>query len=61
VHQKERQDFNQSVFTHPSPVATTDDFEAEDLTPDPAYFYDTHIIDPDYGDAKITPEMGDNY
>ncbi len=31
------------------------------MTPDPAYFDDTHIIDPDYGDAEITPEMGDNY
>ncbi len=31
------------------------------MTPDPAYFDDTHMIDPDYGDAEITPEMGDNY
>jgi hypothetical protein len=37
------------------------DFDAEDLPPDPAYFEDTHVIDPDYGDAEITPEMGDNY
>jgi len=61
VHQKERQDFDQSILTHLGPAATTADFEAEDLTPDPAYFDDAHIIDPDYGDAEITPEMGDNY
>ena len=61
VHQKERQDFNQSIVTHLGPAAMADDFEAEDLTLDPAYFEDTHIIDPDYGDAEITPEMGDNY
>jgi hypothetical protein len=61
VHQQERRNFNQSILTHHGPAATADDFEAEDLTPDPAYFDDTHIIDPDYGDAEITPEMGDNY
>ncbi len=31
------------------------------MTPDPAYFDDAHTIDPDYGNAEITPEMGDNY
>jgi hypothetical protein len=61
VHQKERQDFDQSIVTHLGPAATADDFEAKDLTPDPAYFDNTHIIDPDYGDTEITPEMGDNY
>jgi hypothetical protein len=61
VHQKEHQDFNQSIVTHLGPAATADDFEAEDLTPDPVYFDNAHIIDPDYGDAEITPEMGDNY
>ena len=61
VHQKERQDFNKSIETHLGPSATADDFEAVGLTPDPAYFDDTHIIDPDYGDAEITPELGDNY
>jgi hypothetical protein len=61
VHQKEHQDFNQSIVTHLGPAATADGFEAEDLTPNPAYFDDTHIIDPDYGDAEITPKMGDNY
>ena len=37
------------------------DFPAENLTPDPNHFDDTDIIDPDYGDAEITPKMGDNY
>ena len=55
VHQKEYQDFDWSIVTRLSPVATADDFEAKDLTPDPAYFDDNHIIDPDYGDAEITP------
>jgi hypothetical protein len=31
------------------------------LTPDPEYFDNTNIINPDYSDAKIMPEMGDNY
>jgi len=32
------------------------------LTPDdPDYFDSTDFIDPDYGDAEIMPEMGDNY
>jgi hypothetical protein len=31
------------------------------LTPDPDHFDDIDPIDPDYGDAEITPEMGDNY
>jgi hypothetical protein len=61
VHQRERRDFDQSVFTHLGPVATAEYFEAEDLTPDPTYFDDANIIDPDYGDAEITPKMGDNY
>jgi hypothetical protein len=61
VHQQERQDFDKSIVTHLGPLATADDFEAEDLIPDPAYFDNTHTIDPDYGDTEITPEMGDNY
>ena len=31
------------------------------MTPDPDPFDDIDPIDPDYGDAEITPEMGDNY
>jgi hypothetical protein len=31
------------------------------LTPDPTYFDDTNATDPKYGDAEITPEIGDKY
>jgi hypothetical protein len=37
------------------------DFPAENLTPHPDQYDDTDPIDPDYGDAETTPEMGDNY
>ena len=58
VHQTERQDIDKSIVTHLGLLAMADDFEAKDLTPDLAYFDDTNIIDPDYGDAEITPKMG---
>ncbi len=61
MHQKERQNFDQSIFTHLGPATTADDFEVKDLPPDPTYFDDNHIIDPDYGDAEIALKMGDNY
>jgi hypothetical protein len=41
VHQKQRQDFDQSIVTLLGPAATADDFEAKDLTPHPTYFDDT--------------------
>jgi hypothetical protein len=47
--------------THLGPAATVHDFPAQNLTPDPDYFDSTNFIDPDYGDAEITPKMGDNY
>ncbi len=31
------------------------------MTPDPDHFDDSDPIDPDYGAAETTPEMGDNY
>jgi hypothetical protein len=31
------------------------------VTPDPPNCDDTHVIDPDYGNAEITPKMGINY
>ncbi len=37
------------------------DFPAEDLTPDPTYYDDTATADPEYGNAEVTPETGDNY
>ncbi len=36
-------------------------FSAKNLTPDPDHFDETNLIDPDYGDAEITPEIGDIY
>ena len=36
------------------------DFPSENLTPNPDHFDDIDPIDPDYSDAEITPEMGDN-
>ncbi len=36
-------------------------FPTEDLTPHHEYFNDTNVINPDYGDVEIMPEMGDNY
>ena len=56
-----RRQFDESVATHLGPAATVQDFPAENLTPDPDHFDDTDPIDPDHGDAEITPEMGDNY
>ncbi len=53
--------FDESIEQHLRPVAAPQDFPAEDLTPDPEYFDNTNIINPDYSDAKIMPEMGDNY
>jgi hypothetical protein len=53
--------FDESIRQHLGLVALPQDFPAEGLIPDPEYFDDTNVIDPDYGDAEITPEMGDNY
>jgi hypothetical protein len=50
-----------SIEQHLGLAATPQDFSAEDLTPNPEYFDNTNVIDPDYGDAEITPEMGDYY
>ena len=30
------------------------------MTPDPTYYDDTATADPEYGDAEVTPEIGDN-
>jgi hypothetical protein len=52
---------DESIKQHLGPVAVPRDFPAADLTPDPEYFDNDNVINPDYGDAKITPEMGDNH
>jgi hypothetical protein len=61
VHLDKQRQFDESVATHLGPVSTVQDFPAENLTPDPDHYDDTDPIDPDHGDAEITPEMGDNY
>jgi len=59
-HLKMRQDFDSSITTYLGPAATAADFPAEDLTPDPSHFDDGDFLDPDIGDADVTPEAGDN-
>jgi hypothetical protein len=61
VHIDMRCKFVESIEHHLGPVALPQDFPAEDLTPDPTNFDDTDDIDPEYGDAEIMPEIGDNY
>jgi hypothetical protein len=56
-----RHKFDKSIKHHLELAALRQDFPSKDLTPDPAYFDDTNIMDPDYGDAEITPKIGDNY
>ena len=61
VHLDKRRQFDQSVATHLGPASMIQDFPAGNLTPDPNHYDDTDPINPDLGDAEITPEMGDNY
>jgi hypothetical protein len=56
-----RRNFDESIQLHLGPAALPQDFPAEDLTPDPTYYDDTDTMDPEYGDAEVTPETGDNY
>ncbi len=44
------------------PAAMTQDFPAEDITPDyDAFDADILDFDPDQGDIEVTPEYGDTY
>ncbi len=61
IHQEMCRVFNETITHHLGPNATEQDFLAEDLTPDYDYYDDGHDLDPDHGDLKVTPEMGDNY
>ena len=61
VHMDMRRQFDESIILHLGPAAMPQDFPAEDLTPDPTYYDDTDPADPEYGDAEVTPETGDNY
>ena len=33
----------------------------EDLTPDPDHFDDSELLNPDAGDAEVTPEVGETF
>ncbi len=61
VHIDMRPKFDESVELHLGLVALPQDFPAEDLTPDLTYYDDTNVPDPEYGDAEVTPETGDNF
>jgi hypothetical protein len=61
IHQEMHCQFDKSIKQHLGPAAVLQDFPTEDLTPDPEYFDNANVINPDYGDAEIMPEMGDNY
>jgi hypothetical protein len=61
VHKDTRHKFDVSIEHNLRLAALPQDFPAEDLTLDPTYFDDTNAMDPEYGDAEITPEIGDNY
>ena len=60
-HKDMRRKFDESIEHHLGPAAPTQDFPAEDLTPDPTYYDDNNAMDPEYGDAEVTPKIGDNY
>ncbi len=60
VHIDMRRKFDESIELHLGPAALPQDFPAEDLTPDPAYYDDTNAPDPEYGDAEVTPKTRDN-
>ncbi len=61
VHMNTRHKFYESIDLHLGQAALPQDFPAEDLTSDPTYYDDTNTMDPEYGDAEVTPETGDNY
>ncbi len=61
VHMDMRRQFDESIYLHLGPAAMPHDFPVEDLTPDPTYYDDTTTADPEYDDAEMTPETGDNY
>jgi hypothetical protein len=61
VHKDMRHKFDESIEHHLGPAALLQDFPAENLTVDPTYYDDTNAMDPEYGDAEVTPKIGDNY
>ncbi len=61
IHLEMRRVFDETVASHLGPIATDQDFPAEDLTPDFDHYDDDHDLNPDHGDLEVTPEVGDNY
>jgi hypothetical protein len=61
VHKDMRRKFDESIENLLGPAALPQDFPAEDLTPAPTYYDDTNAKDPEYGDAEVMLEIGDNY
>jgi hypothetical protein len=61
VHKDMKRKFDESIEHHLGPAALPQDFPAKDLTPDPTYYDDTDAMDSEYGDAEVTPKIGDNY
>jgi hypothetical protein len=61
VHIDMRHKFDELIELHLEPAALPQDFPAEDLTPDPTYYDDTDAMDPEYGDAEVTPKTRNNY
>ncbi len=61
IHQEMCRVFNKGITHHLGPTAMEQDFPAENLTPDYDLYDNDHDLDPDHGDFKVTPEMGDNY
>jgi hypothetical protein len=61
VHKDTSRKFDESIEHHLGLAALPQDFPAEDLTPDPTYYDDTNTLDPEYGDAEVMPEIGENY
>ncbi len=61
VHKDVRHKYDESIEHHLGLAALLQDFPAEDLTPDTTYYDDTDAMDPEYGDAEVTPEIRDNY
>ncbi len=61
VYKDMRPKFDESIEHHLGPAGSPQDFPAEDLTPDPICYDDTNAMDPEYGDAEVTPKIGDNY
>ncbi len=60
IHKDMRHKFDESIEHHLGPAVLPWDFPAEDLIPDPTYYDDTNAMDPEYGDAEVTPKMGTN-